>query len=208
MGEFVQGLIIGFSMAAPVGPINLLCLRRSLTEGRRVGFISGLGAAAADTTYGAIAAVGLTAVTSFLVEHRPLMQLATGIFLLVLGFLTTRSHPTARRERKPLRAGRIWDAFATTYVYTLANPLLIIVFTGVFASLGLGWRTGHPWEGLGLIGGVFIGATLWWLTLTMLAGTLGRHLNDGTLKWINRFAGGLILAIGVYELVAAARSLL
>ena len=205
MGQFLEGLVIGFSMAAPVGPINLLCLRRSLTDGRRIGFISGLGAAAADTSYAVIAAVGVSAVTTFLVAHRASMQLATGAFLVVLGLLTTRARPLARKERGKLHVGRIWDAFASTYVYTLANPLLIIVFTGVFASLGLGWRPGHPWDGLGLVGGVFLGSSLWWLTLTMLAGTLGRHLNDGTLQWINRIAGFLIVGIGLWELAPIVR---
>jgi threonine/homoserine/homoserine lactone efflux protein len=201
MEHLLKGVAIGFLMAVPVGPINLLCLRRSLAEGRRVGFVSGLGAAAADTTYGAIAAVGLTAVTSFLVNHRPSLELFGGLFLILLGLHTMRTRTQPRSEAAAVHVRRLWDAFVSTFVYTLANPMLIIVFTGVFASLGLGWQPGRTLDALELVGGVFLGSSLWWLTLTMLAGTLGRRLDDGALRWINLIAGGVIVAFGVWQLV-------
>jgi threonine/homoserine/homoserine lactone efflux protein len=201
MEHLLKGVAIGFLMAVPVGPINLLCLRRSLAEGRRVGFVSGLGAAAADTTYGAIAAVGLTAVTSFLVNHRPSLELFGGLFLILLGLHTMRTRTQPRSEAAAVHVRRLWDAFVSTFVYTLANPMLIIVFTGVFASLGLGWQPGRTLDALELVGGVFLGSSLWWLTLTMLAGTLGRRLDDGALRWINLIAGGVIVAFGVWQLI-------
>jgi threonine/homoserine/homoserine lactone efflux protein len=206
MEHLLKGLVIGFSLAAPVGPINLLCLRRSLADGRRIGFVSGLGAAAADTTYAAIAAVGLTAVTSFLVDHRPWLQLFGGLFLIGLGVHTMRTRTPPRSQAAVVHVGRLREAFVSTYLYTLVNPLLMIVFTGVFASFGLGWQPGRDLEALELIGGVFLGSTLWWLTLTMLAGTFRRHLDDGTLRWINIIAGGLIVAIGVWQLSLTIRS--
>jgi threonine/homoserine/homoserine lactone efflux protein len=201
MEHLLKGVAIGFLMAVPVGPINLLCLRRSLAEGRRVGFVSGLGAAAADTTYAAIAAVGLTTVTSFLVNHRPLLELVGGLFLVLLGLHTMRSRTRPRREAATVHVRRLRDAFVSTYVYTLANPMLIIVFTGVFASFGLGWQPGRNLDVLELVGGVFVGSSLWWLTLTMLAGTFGRHLDDGALRWVNLIAGGIIVAFGIWQLV-------
>ncbi|MFA5058436.1 MAG: LysE family transporter [Opitutaceae bacterium] len=200
MEHLLKGLVIGFAIAAPVGPINLLCLRRSLSDGRRVGFVSGLGAAFADTTYGVIAAAGLTAVTDFLIGHRVWLQLFGGAFLLVLGVFTMRAHAPRREAAAPVHVGRLRDAFVSTYVLTLANPMTIIAFTGVFAGLGLGWRTGRTIDALQLIGGVFTGSSLWWLLLALLAGTFGRHLNDGTLRWINRIAGGIIAAFGVWQL--------
>jgi threonine/homoserine/homoserine lactone efflux protein len=201
MEHLLKGVAIGFLMAVPVGPINLLCLRRTLAEGRRVGFVSGLGAAAADTTYGAIAAVGLTAVTSFLVNHRPSLELFGGLFLILLGLHTMRTRTQPRNQAAAVHVRRLWDAFVSTFVYTLANPMLIIVFTGVFASLGLGWQPGRTLDALELVGGVFLGSSLWWLTLTMLAGTLGRRLDDGALRWINLIAGGVIVAFGIWQLV-------
>jgi threonine/homoserine/homoserine lactone efflux protein len=138
MEHLLKGIVIGFAIAAPVGPINMLCLRRSLSAGRRVGFVSGLGAAAADTTYGAIAVAGLTTVTAFLVGHRFWLQLLGGLFLLALGLHTLRMHAPQREAAAPVHVGRLRDAFASTYMLTLANPMIIIAFTGVFAGLGLG----------------------------------------------------------------------
>jgi threonine/homoserine/homoserine lactone efflux protein len=159
-----------------------------------------LGAALADTTYGAIAAVGLAAVTGFLFEHRLALQLFAGVFLIALGMHTMWSRTPPRDPTAPVHVRRLRDAFVSTYVYTLANPMLIIVFTGVFARLGLGWHPGQDLDALELVGGVFLGSTLWWLTLTMLAGTFGRHLNDGTLRWVNLIAGAVISAIGLWQL--------
>ena len=200
MEHLLKGIVIGFAIAAPIGPINLLCLRRSLSAGRRVGFVSGLGAAAADTTYGAIAVAGLTTVTAFLVGHRFWLQLLGGLFLLALGLHTMRAHAPRRAAAAPVHVGRLRDAFVSTYMLTLANPLIIIAFTGVFAGLGLGWQTGRTVDALQLIGGVFLGSSLWWLLLALLAGTFGRHLHDGTLRWINRIAGGIIAGFGVWQL--------
>ena len=200
MEHLLKGIAIGFAIAAPVGPINLLCLRRSLGDGRRGGFVSGLGAAAADTTYGAIAAVGLTTVTAFLVGHRFWMQSLGGLFLLALGLHTMRTPALRREAAMPVHVGRLRDAFISTYMLTLANPMPIIAFTGVFAGLGLGWQTGRTGDALQLIVGVFLGSSLWWLLLALLAGTFGRHLNDGALRWINRIAGGVIAGFGGWQL--------
>lgn len=199
MEHLLKGLVIGFSIAAPVGPINLLCLRRSLADGRRMGLVSGLGAAAADTTYGAIAAVGLTAVTAFLANHRPWLQLFGGTFLLVLGLMTMRARTPRREASTPVHVGRLRDAFVSTYILTLANPMTIVTFTGVFAGLGLGWQTGGTIDALQLIGGVFLGSSLWWLILALLAGTFGRHLDDGMLRFINLIAGGVLAAFGLWQ---------
>jgi len=201
MEPLFKGLVIGFSIAAPVGPINLLCLRRSLADGRRIGFVSGLGAAAADTTFGVIAAVGLTAIMAFLTDHRQWLQFFGGVFLVVLGIHTMRARRGVRREASaPVHVGRLRDAFVSTYFLTLANPMTLVAFTGVFAGLGFGWQTGRTADALYLIGGVFTGSSLWWLQLALLAGTFGRHLNDGTLRWINLVAGGVIAAFGAWQL--------
>jgi len=200
MEHLLKGLVIGFAIAAPIGPINLLCLRRTLSDGRRMGFVSGLGAAAADTTYGTIAAIGLTTVTAFLVGHRFWLQALGGLFLLALGLSTMRTHAPRREAAAPVHLGRLRDAFVSTYMLTLANRMILLVFTGVLAGLGLGWQTGRTIDTLQLIGGVFLGSALWWLILTLLAGTFGRHLNDGALRWINRVAGGIIAGFGVWQL--------
>jgi threonine/homoserine/homoserine lactone efflux protein len=204
MEHLLKGMAIGFAIAAPVGPINLLCLRRSIGDGRRVGFVSGLGAAAADTTYGTVAALGLTTVTGFLIAHHLWLQSLGGLFLLVLGVYTMRAPAPRREPAAPVHVGRLREAFVSTYVLTLANPMTIIAFAGVFAGLGLGWETGRSTGAFELVGGVFVGSSCWWLLLALLAGTFGRHLGDGTLRWVNQIAGAIIAAFGVWQL---ARSL-
>ena len=206
MEHLIKGLIIGFGISAPVGPINLLCLRRSLSEGRRMGFVSGLGAAAADTTYGAIAAVGMTAITSFLLAHNRWLQAIGGAFLLILGIGTIRSPLTKRAVKAELHVGRLWDAFVSTYMLTLANPMTIIAFASVFAGVGLGGQNAGSFSYFELVGGVFLGSSCWWLTLSLLAGTFGHRLDDGTLCWINRIAGAVLAAFGLWELGLAVAS--
>lgn len=200
MHVLLQGLITGFCIAAPVGPINMLCLRRSLVDGRRVGFLSGLGAATADTVYGAIAVLGLTAITDFLIHYRLWLQLFGGIFMCGFGLEMLWARPARRETGAPLHVSRLRDAFVSTFFLTLPNPMTLIAFTGVFAAFGLNWHTDGLAGAFQLIGGVFVGSSLWWLTLALLAGAFGRHLNDGALRWINFGAGLVIATIGAWQL--------
>ncbi len=204
MDVLLKGMAVGFAIAAPVGPINLLCLRRSISDGRRIGFVSGLGAAAADTTYGTIAAVGLTAIMNFLLTYSLWLRGVGGLVLIVLGIGTLRAPAPRREAAAPVHVGRLRDAFASTYFLTLANPMTIVAFTSVFAGLGLGWQTGQLADALALVAGVFIGSSCWWLVLALLAGTFGHHLDDGMLRWINRVAGVVIAGFGVWQVVAVA----
>src|SRR5437868_1618115 len=125
MSPFLQGLVIGFSIAAPVGPIGLLCIRRSVAHGRAAGFVSGLGAATADALYGVVAALGLTAVTTALLAHRAWLQLGGGIFLVGLGIATFRSRPPTSAAREAETA-RLPAAYASTLALTLTNPMTIL----------------------------------------------------------------------------------
>ncbi|MSU23342.1 MAG: LysE family translocator [Opitutus sp.] len=206
MSPLVQGLVIGFSIAAPVGPIGLLCLRRSLADGRLAGFVSGLGAATADALYGAVAALGLTAITRVLLDHRALLQLGGGVFLLYLGLATLRAKPgDAGRAETPLceaKAGKLSAAYFSLVGLTLANPLTILSFVGIFAGLGVGATAGGGWPAFRLVLGVFLGSAAWWLLLSSAAGWLGRQLAHGGLRTIN-FASGLVIAgFGAWQLAA------
>src|SRR3970040_603046 len=135
LGFLLRGLVIGFSIAAPVGPIGVLCIRRTLTEGRIAGFVSGLGAATADAFYGAIAGFGLTFISSFLIDQQFWLRLAGGFFLLYLGVKTFRSSPPDNAALQD-RSG-IFGAYASTLVLTLTNPMTILSFAIIFAGLGL-----------------------------------------------------------------------
>jgi threonine/homoserine/homoserine lactone efflux protein len=194
----IKGAVIGFSIAAPVGPIGLLCIRRSLHDGRIAGFVSGLGAASADTLYGLLAAFSLTALTDLLVDQRAAFQLLGGLFLLYLGIQTLRARPPAPAAER--LAPNLLSAYFTTFVLTATSPVTILAFVGIFAGLGLGATPGSTFTTLRLILGVFVGSAAWWLILSSSASLLGRKLHSGGLRTLNLISGTIILAFGLWQL--------
>jgi threonine/homoserine/homoserine lactone efflux protein len=198
----VQGLLIGFSIAAPVGPIGVLCIRRSLADGPRMGLLTGLGAASADAIYGAIAAFGLTAVSGLLVEQRFLLGLVGGLFLCYLGIRTFLARP-ANAAPTPARAGALM-AYASTFVLTLTNPMTILSFAAVFVGFGIGSAKDYYAAGV-MVVGVFIGSALWWLLLSSLVSLVRARMTTAALQWVNRGSGVIIVAFGVYALASAFR---
>ena len=159
----LRGFILGLAIAAPVGPIGVLCIRRTLAQGRTIGFVSGLGAATADALYGCIAAFGLTAISALLVRQRDMLSLLGGLFLCYLGVRTLLSRPAA----EPVQAeGRGFaGAFFSTLLLTLTNPITILSFVAVFAGLGLGSGNGYG-AAAAIVLGVFLGSAAWWFLLS------------------------------------------
>ncbi len=202
---FFKGLILGFSIAAPVGPIGLLCIQRTLNRGRMHGFVSGLGVATADACYGLIAALGLGTVTSFLLGIQTWLQLGGGIFLLGLGFKIARSNPVSRPVAGDEEPGLL-HAWSSILLLTLANPATILGFLAVFAGLGLGNGSGTPAAAAWLVTGVFTGSAAWWLLLSFIAGLVRAHLTDGRMRAVNLVAGLLVIALGLWALVPLVRA--
>jgi threonine/homoserine/homoserine lactone efflux protein len=200
----LKGMVIGFSIAAPVGPIGVLCIRRTLHDGRIAGLVSGLGAATADALYGCIAGFGLTWVSTVLIGQREVLGLAGGLFLLFLGVRTFLARPaeTAADHEGP----GLLNAYGSTLVLTLTNPLTILSFTGVFAGLGLAATDGAPGSALWLILGVFVGSTLWWCALSAGVGLVRERLQGGALLWVNRLSGSVIAGFGINQLVGLVAS--
>lgn len=196
---FGKGMLIGFSIAAPVGPIGLLCIRRSLVEGSSVGLATGLGAATADAAYGCIAGFGLTAVSGFLVGHRVWLGFLGGLFLVYLGLRTCFSKP-AEEAPKPAAAGLL-SAYLSTLLLTITNPMTILSFVAVFAGLGLGRGQDYFAAG-GLVAGVFSGSALWWLLLSSGVGMLKDRISRSWMRAVNRASGTIILGFGLYSLWA------
>jgi threonine/homoserine/homoserine lactone efflux protein len=201
----IKGTIIGFSIAAPVGPVGLLCIRRSLEGGRLAGFVSGLGAATADTFYGLIAAFSLTALTDLLIAHRTTLQIVGGLFLLYLGIHTLRSHPpSAVAGARARPAPSLTAAYFSTLVLTATSPVTILAFLGIFAGLGVGGSAGNAFGAFRLVLGVFLGSAIWWLVLSSSAQWLGRKLQHGGLRALNIGAGLVITTFGLWQLAQLA----
>jgi threonine/homoserine/homoserine lactone efflux protein len=197
----VKGAVIGFSLAAPVGPIGLLCIRRSLAEGRLVGLVTGLGAASADASYGAIAAFGLTAVSSFLVAQKMWLGLFGGVFLCYLGVRAFMAAPASSAAQVD-GGGGLAAAYASTFVLTLTNPITILSFIPVFAGLGLGVASDRA-SAASVVAGVFAGSALWWLLLSNGVALFRHRVGETWMRSVNRISGVMIFAFGLYALASA-----
>ena len=194
----LKGIVIGFSIAAPVGPIGVLCIRRTLSNGWASGLISGLGAVTADAIYGSIAGFGLTLISNFLVSQESWLRLVGGVFLCYLGtktFLSKASELTGAAKK----IGLLGD-YASTFLLTLTNPLTIISFAAVFAGLGLGTSPGHYLSAGFLVSGVFLGSVLWWFLLSGGIGLFRVNFSLAGLQWVNRFSGVMIAFLGLNAL--------
>ncbi len=194
----VRGFVLGFTIAAAVGPISLLVIRRTLAEGRIVGLASGLGVATADGIYGAIAAFGLGAVTQVLVDARPVLGLAGGAFLLWLAWTTARATPHDPASAPPRRGG-LAGAYLSILGLTLTNPMTILSFAALFAGLGI---AGDDLAGSALLTlGVLLGSGAWWLLLTSIVSVVRGRI---TTAWIRRVNVASGVVIGVFAIIAIA----
>ena len=197
-----RGLLIGLAIAAPVGPIGVLCIRRSLAEGWLTGFLTGMGAATADGFYGGVAAFGLTAISGVLVAEQGVIRIAGGLLLCYLGARTLLTKPAP--EAAAARRGRgLLGAYTTTVGLTLTNPATIISFAAVFAGLGLANAANSIGAAPGLLTlGVFLGSACWWLLLSGGVSLLRTRLTTGVLRWVNRLSGVVLLGFGVVALAS------
>lgn len=199
---FVKGLAFGFILAATVGPMWVLCLRRTLAHGAAVGFASGMGIAVADGLYGAVAAFGLTAVSGLLLAHSFWIGLAGAAFLLYLGIRALLAKPSAERAEE--RYTGVPAAFLSTLGLTLTNPPTILAFAAIFAGLGLVSSANYGAAALVVLG-VFLGSAAWWVILAAGAGRLRRRIRPAHLRAVNIVSGVAILAFAAWQLAVLFR---
>ena len=191
---FWKGIAAGLAIAAPVGPIGLLCIRRTLASGRLTGFLAGLGAATADFVYGLIAAAGLSALNAWLTRRGAWLSAAGAIFLIVLGIRIWHDRLTGESGRAAHRGTAA--SFVSTFLLTLTNPMTIVSFAGLLAGLGAtaGATTAAPFA---LAAGVFTGSAAWWLTLTSTTAVIRRRLSPQSLRWVNRLSATVLIAFAL-----------
>jgi threonine/homoserine/homoserine lactone efflux protein len=195
-----HGAVIGFCIAAPVGPIGVLCIRRSLQHGFRAGFYTGLGAATADAFYGAVAAFGLTAISSFLTEFQVGLAVVGGLLLCYLGVRGILAEPP--RNGGGTQLSPYLTAYFSTLFLTLTNPATILSFVVIFAGAGL-TRATNLFHAAAMVIGVFAGSAVWWLFLSGAVSAAGQKINRQFLRATNSIAGGLMVAFGLYILLRA-----
>jgi len=192
---FIKGIIIGVIVSAPVGPIGLLCVNRTLTQGRKAGFVSGLGAATADAVYCIIAGFGFTFISRFLMDQNFLIAVVGSLCLAGLGVKTFLSAPKERSLN--VSGGDLAHVYVSTFALTLMNPVTILFFLALFSLLGLVLSSESLFSLVLLTSGVLVGAVAWWFGLASLASRVHHKLTDAEIHWINRISGILMIIIGV-----------
>jgi len=192
---FIKGFVIGFSIAAPVGPIGILCIQRTVSSGHVQGLVTGLGAATADAIYGCIAAFGLTFISNFMVAQSVWFRIIGGVFLCYLGLRTFFRKP--QPQAVSVANSTNFSAYATTFFLTLTNPMTILFFAGIFAGLGIVSKSVHYPSAALMVMGVFTGSGTWWLLLSGATGILRNKISEAKLAWVNKISGLVILAFGV-----------
>ncbi len=199
-GFYLRGLILGFSIAATVGPMCILCIQRTFQKGYLYGLVSGMGIATADGIYGSVAAFGLTVITSFLVSEQTWIRLIGGVFLIYLGIRTMLAKPAEKAVSAP--AHNFAGAYVSTLLLTLTNPLTILSFAVIFAGLGVGATGGNYLAAALVVVGVFSGSAAWWFILTGGISLLRRRFTTTWLRWLNRVSGAVIGIFGIIALVS------
>ena len=210
LSTFFTGLILGLSIAAPVGPIGILCIRRTLVMGQWAGLVSGLGAATADGLYGCIAGFGLTAISDFLTNQSACLRIVGGLFLCYLGITTFLSKPPTESatvsdvdlpaDETVLMPRSLFGAYGSTLALTLTNPATIFSFAAIFAGLGIVESSQSFADSGILVLGVFIGSALWWFFLSGAVSLFRNRFTPTGLRWLNRLSGVILLAFGMVAL--------
>jgi threonine/homoserine/homoserine lactone efflux protein len=200
IGFLLRGLIMGFSVAAPVGPIGVLCIRRTLAEGRASGLVSGLGAATADAIYGCIAGFGLTFISSIFISQQVWLRLVGGVFLCCLGLKTFLARPV--EQAASAEGNGLVGAYTSTFFLTLTNPMTILSFAAIFAGLGVASASGNYLSAGVLVLGVFVGSALWWLILSGGVSLFRARFSPQQLRWVNRVSGIIIMVFGLLALLS------
>ena len=198
----VKGLLVGLGASVPLGPIGVLCVQRTLGKGRKSGFVSGLGAAAADTLFAALAILVLAFVLTIFETYRIFFLIAGGIILIVIGVKIYATNPVHQIRQKNKRGNRLFSDFISVFILTISNPGAIFLILGLFAFVGLDTDRGSGYLSIALaLCGVVIGASLWWFTLSSIISHYHRHFRIRHLWVINRVAGAVIALLGAFSLI-------
>jgi threonine/homoserine/homoserine lactone efflux protein len=196
LGFLLKGMLVGVIIAVPVGPVGVLCVRRTILQGSVVGFVSGLGAATADATFGIIAGFGLTFISDLLLGYREWLRVAGAAFLLVIGIRALVAGPSDVKRVAPEPENLLAD-YVSTYALTITNPITILAFLAIFAGIGFAGNQATFSAAAALVLGVWLGSLLWWVGLASGASLVRLSFERRHLVWINRGSGGILLASGM-----------
>ncbi len=195
----LYGISFGFILSAPVGPVNIICLRRALFGKALDGFLIGVGAAVGDVFYAGLAAFGLKAIFSIIEENSLILKLLGGIVMLVFAYKIWRSHP--HLDKEPITGGVFKGALGALAV-TLADPAIFLGFLGLYSLVGIREGQSFSTGTLALLSGVFAGALIWWVTLVLLTRRFRDKVNDSLLEKVNHVSAGIIGLFAISTLLS------
>ncbi len=198
---FLKGIIVGFLIAAPVGPVGILCIRRTLSGSYILGLVTGLGAGFADTFYGAVAGFSLASIADFIKNNDFYLRLFGGFLIAWIGVSIYKAPPRQAMLREEEKETRL-HAFTSAFFLTVSNPVTLLVFAASFAAMGISPVGDSQSQAFALVLGVFFGANAWWLSLSTAVHLMHHKLSDTQLLWINRFSGIMLFGFAIYILVS------
>jgi threonine/homoserine/homoserine lactone efflux protein len=202
---FFTGFIIGVTLAAPIGPISILAIRRSLSEGHHAGIATALGVAIADALYALIAALGLTAISSFLLNKKAYLYGGGGLILILLGIKAFKAPHVMPAQ--PLKSQGFVVTVIQTTLLTLTNPLTIVTFIAAFAAIGFESQDRSLTESLFMTLGVACGSAAWFILLSMVVSHFRKRLTPFVVGLINKISGSLLIAFGTLFVLNALKNL-
>ncbi|NOQ24850.1 MAG: LysE family transporter [Bacteroidales bacterium] len=202
IGFLIKGLIVGFLASIPLGPVGVLSIQRTINKGRTSGIISGMGAATVDTFFALVAALGLTYIINFIEEQQFFIQLLGGGVLMLLGIRIFRTNPIKQIRRHRRQKNKLIEDYFSVVFLTLSNPLAVFLFIAAFAGIGIVTSNDSTLKSSLIILGVFLGAMLWWSTLTFLIDLFRKKFRLKQLWWINKIAGIVIIVFGIIAMLS------
>jgi threonine/homoserine/homoserine lactone efflux protein len=203
----IKGIIVGLLASIPLGPIGVICIQRTLNKGKLSGFLSGLGAASADTIFAAIAGFSLTIIISFIEEKQIIFQAIGGVIVFLLGIKIFYTNPIRQLRRHKRKKNSLLEDYLSVLLVTITNPLAVFLFIALFASLGIVSEDTSWVHSLVTTSGVLIGAMLWWYILTSLVDIFRERFRLKQLWWINKISGAVIVVLGAIAIIGLVRLL-
>jgi threonine/homoserine/homoserine lactone efflux protein len=207
----IQGIVFGFFLALPVGPVGVLCVQRTLSQGRMHGLISGLGAAFGDALYGAVAAFGISAVEDWITGHQGALRLVGGIILLLLALRTAvamvQANPVTdgsdEKIQKRIVTHSLVKDFLSAFMLAITNPITFVAFAGLLATLGFTEAGRSIGNASILVAGVFAGSALWWIALSTTANAFRPFVDGSYQLWMDRIVTLVLAGFGTYALITS-----
>lgn len=199
---FIKGIIIGLLISAPLGPIGIMCIQRTLNRGYMSGFVSGLGAAAADIIFAVIAGFGLTIIINFIEEKHLYFQILGGLFVLYIGYRIFNTNPVKQLKLQRLNKTRLSHDFASVFLLTISNPMAILLFIAIMAALKVAHSLLSYFELSTLIAGIAGGAISWWFILAYLANRFRKKIRLKNIWWLNKITGSVVFIFGLVVILS------